>query len=335
MATDVRIPTNLITGFLGAGKTTAILSLLKRKPEQERWAVLVNEFGEVGVDGAILQGQGAVVREVPGGCLCCVAGVPMQVALNRLIAREKPDRLLIEPSGLGHPARVLELLRSPQYRRVLELKATLGLVDPRKLGDERYTGHSSFRDQLNLADILVGTKDDLLTESDRQRFMDWSQSFQPPKAASGLVRHGEFPLQWLDTAANSEMRAENPQAHGEVSAGALSLLDLTGPQYVVAPKDCRRFEGKGYGPERCGWVFGSAIRFDCERLVSLFWELNVARAKAVMATDKGWRVFNLSDGVLSDYEMNTAVDSRLEVIAGNEPPNWDSLESAIFSCRID
>lgn len=72
------IPTNIITGFLGVGKSTAILYLLKNKPDNERWAVLVNEFGEIGVDGSLFQGQhdqeqGVFIREVPGGCMCCAA----------------------------------------------------------------------------------------------------------------------------------------------------------------------------------------------------------------------------------------------------------------------
>ena len=81
------IPTNIITGFLGVGKTTAIMQLLKTKPENERWAVLVNEFGEVGVDGSLLKpedksSQDVFISEVPGGCMCCAAGLPMQIALN-------------------------------------------------------------------------------------------------------------------------------------------------------------------------------------------------------------------------------------------------------------
>ncbi len=100
------IPTNILTGFLGVGKTTAILHLLQHKPESERWAVLVNEFGEVGIDGALIAGnyseeQGVFIREVPGGCMCCAAGLPMQMALNMLLARARPDRLLIEPTGLS------------------------------------------------------------------------------------------------------------------------------------------------------------------------------------------------------------------------------------------
>ena len=86
------VPTNVITGFLGVGKTTAILNLLKNKPDNERWAVLVNEFGEIGVDGSLFEGQhsqqqGVFIREVPGGCMCCASGLPMQIALNQLIIK--------------------------------------------------------------------------------------------------------------------------------------------------------------------------------------------------------------------------------------------------------
>ena len=97
-----KVPTNIITGFLGVGKTTAILNLLKNKPENENWAVLVNEFGEIGIDGALMTDQGAVIKEVPAGCMCCTAGVPMSVGINALL-RQKPHCLLIEPTGLGHP----------------------------------------------------------------------------------------------------------------------------------------------------------------------------------------------------------------------------------------
>jgi len=126
------IPTNVITGFLGVGKTTAILHLLKNKPADERWAVLVNEFGEVGVDGSLFSGgnseaSGVFIREVPGGCMCCAAGLPMQIALNMLLSRSKPQRLLIEPTGLGHPHEVMSVLSAEHYKDVLNLNTTLTL----------------------------------------------------------------------------------------------------------------------------------------------------------------------------------------------------------------
>ena len=148
------VPTNIITGFLGVGKTTAILHLLKAKPVNERWAILVNEFGEIGVDGSLFQGQHSeeqdvFIREVPGGCMCCAAGLPMQVALTQLLTRARPDRLLIEPTGLGHPKEVLQVLSTEHYKEVLDLHKILTLVDARKLSDERYRGHNS-RQQIGL-----------------------------------------------------------------------------------------------------------------------------------------------------------------------------------------
>ncbi len=88
------IPTNVITGFLGVGKTTAILHLLKSKPKTERWAVLVNEFGEIGIDGAIFKTalgdqRGIFIKEVPGGCMCCAAGLPMQISLTMQVLRNQ------------------------------------------------------------------------------------------------------------------------------------------------------------------------------------------------------------------------------------------------------
>ncbi|WP_031302897.1 GTP-binding protein, partial [Pseudomonas sp. EGD-AK9] len=76
-----QIPTHLIAGPLGAGKTSLIRQLLAQKPAAERWAVLVNEFGQIGLDAALLERgeDGVALAEVAGGCLCCVNGAPFQV----------------------------------------------------------------------------------------------------------------------------------------------------------------------------------------------------------------------------------------------------------------
>jgi G3E family GTPase len=159
-----QVPTNIITGALGVGQTTLIQALLAHKPKAERWAVLVNEFGEVGVDGALLSdpgNSGIFIREVPGGCMCCTSGLPMQIALNMLLARAKPHRLLIESTGLGHPKEVLQTLSGEHYQEALDIRATLTLVDVRKLTDKRWREHSTFQEQLQVADRIIATKCDL------------------------------------------------------------------------------------------------------------------------------------------------------------------------------
>lgn len=169
-----RVPTNIITGFLGVGKTSAIMHLLTHKPSHERWAVLVNEFGEVGIDGSLLQGQKkqqdqVFIREVPGGCMCCAAGLPMQIALNQLLSEARPDRLLIEPTGLGHPKEVLQVLSTEYYRQILALQKNITLVDARKLSDPKYTEHETFNQQITIADTVVGNKRDLYQDEDEQK----------------------------------------------------------------------------------------------------------------------------------------------------------------------
>ena len=81
-----QIPTHLLAGPLGAGKTSLLMSLMRQKPEREHWAILINEFGQIGLDLALLtseQTDGISLSEIPGGCLCCVNGLPFQVGLGR------------------------------------------------------------------------------------------------------------------------------------------------------------------------------------------------------------------------------------------------------------
>src|SRR5690606_1860067 len=125
------LPTHLIAGPLGAGKTTLIRHLLAQKPAGERWAVLINEFGQIGLDAALLEqgADGIALAEVAGGCLCCVNGAPFQVGLGRLLRKARPDRLFIEPSGLGHPAQLLAQLRQSPWIGVLAVQPALLVLD--------------------------------------------------------------------------------------------------------------------------------------------------------------------------------------------------------------
>lgn len=163
--------TNLITGFLGSGKITTILHLLANKPQGETWAVLVNEFGEVGIDGALLADSGALLKEITAGCMCCVNGLPMQVGLNTLLRKGKPDRLLIEPAGLGHPKQILNLLTAEAYQLWIDLRATLcrQLLIPKVLTNQ------NFRDQFAAADIIIANKQDNADSASLEALQGWRQ----------------------------------------------------------------------------------------------------------------------------------------------------------------
>ncbi|OZS44367.1 CobW family GTP-binding protein [Photobacterium sanguinicancri] len=319
-----RIPTNIITGFLGAGKTTSILSLLARKPENEKWAILINEFGNIGVDGAILDQQGALVQEVPGGCMCCVAGLPMSVGINALLA-EKPDRLLLEPTGLGHPKEIINKLTTESFANYIDLKATITLVDPRHLSDTLYTDNDNFQDQIGLADVLVANKVDECVEYDLVAFDTFAQACDPTKAAIGKVEQGKLDLEWLELD-----RIERPATHSHHHHHSDNAVPL--PGFELAPGQTYvRKENSGQGYRSCGWFFGADQIFDFSQMFKLLSNINAMRVKAVVNTERGCFVFNAVNQVVSVSELSLdGFESRVEVIDKDLLP-WDELETILLS----
>ncbi|PFG58325.1 G3E family GTPase [Vibrio sp. ES.051] len=318
-----RVPTNILTGFLGVGKTTTILSLLKNKPAKENWAVLVNEFGEIGIDGALMTDQGALIKEVPGGCMCCTAGVPMSVGITALL-RQKPDRLLIEPTGLGHPKQVIATLTSEQYQPYVDLKATIALVDPRNLSDEKYLFNQNFIDQLDSADVVIGNKVDLCSSHDIDVFNDWVTDQSPAKVFSKLIHNGELPLEVLDI----------ERVHGSAS----SCIELhhhehadQEPQFQLPPGAAFvRKENEGQDYFSCGWLFGQEYKFDFDQFFSMISDLTAERVKAVVNTNQGCYAFNVANSVVSVNEMSLeGFESRIEVIDSQLLP-WDELERILL-----
>jgi G3E family GTPase len=199
------IPVNLFTGFLGVGKTTAIADLLRRKPAEARWAVLQNEFGEATLDGAGTDDgtDGVTIREIGGGCVCCVAAPYLPVALHLLMLEAQPERLLIETSGLGHPARLLEMLRE-RYDDRLEVRATIGIVDPADFTRPGMLENTVFQDQVRMADVLVLNKLGETTPEVVRDFQQWANELLPPKALIAATSHGRLEPDWLDLPSDPE-----------------------------------------------------------------------------------------------------------------------------------
>lgn len=320
------VPTNIITGFLGVGKTTAISYLLQHKPEKERWAVLVNEFGEIGVDGSLFQGLhpeggGVFIREVPGGCMCCTAGLPMQIALNQLVAKARPHRLLIEPTGLGHPEEVLQTLAAEHYREVLAIGRTLTLVDARKLADPRYTGHATFNQQIAIADVVVGNKQDLYGPDEKLMLESYVREKGSPEATVSFVTNGAIDPEWLQgpTAAVADRHHHHHPKSVETLAGEAPIPESG---YLQATN-----QGEGY--QSIGWRFDAAQVFDYQKLLTFLTGLEAERMKAVFITDRGIFGYNLTSDSLTEMPLDESIESRIEIIA----PQLDmGLKKQLLAC---
>src|SRR6202046_346953 len=122
----------VITGSFGSGKTTAIRWLMATKPESELWVVILNEFTDAGID-ALSVAQSARgnydVRLVAGGCLCCVGELEFAKQLRDILRNFNPARLLIEPSGAGHAADIVDALSVYESQRALRLDSVVCLID--------------------------------------------------------------------------------------------------------------------------------------------------------------------------------------------------------------
>jgi G3E family GTPase len=128
---------HIITGSFGSGKTTAIRWLMAHKPEEELWVVILNEFTDAGVDALTVaeSSRGKYdVRLVAGGCLCCVGELQFGKQLRDLLRNFKPARLLIEPSGAGHAADIVDTLALYETQQALQLDSVICLVDPQDAG---------------------------------------------------------------------------------------------------------------------------------------------------------------------------------------------------------
>ncbi|MBU2864968.1 GTP-binding protein [Reinekea forsetii] len=322
------IPTNIITGFLGVGKTSAILHLLKNKPEQERWAVLVNEFGEIGVDGALFGAKhseqtGVYISEVPGGCMCCAAGLPMKIALNELIRHSKPDRLLIEPTGLGHPKEVLKALSESHYQSVLDIQKTITLVDARNLAEPRYTEHETFNQQIVIADIVVGNKADLYGEQDQHNLESYVAQLSQAQVEIVLTEFGAVDYNLLEGKTGFDLSRLHHRHHHQSSSRPLASEQEFPSSGVIKAVN----EGEGF--ISVGWRIVPSKIFSYEKARQFVEQTNSERLKAVFITEKGIYSYNKTREGIQEWVLDEYPESRIEIISQKESPHWST---DLFNC---
>ena len=123
------IKVDIISGFLGAGKTTLITKLLQEKLHQEKIVIIENEFGEIGIDGSLLKSTGIEVKEINSGCICCTLSGDFGKAIEEVIHTYKPDRIIIEPSGVGKLSDVVKACETSKLKELLRINMLMTVVD--------------------------------------------------------------------------------------------------------------------------------------------------------------------------------------------------------------
>jgi len=157
---------NIIAGFLGSGKTTLLKRILGGQLKQERVAVLVNEFGEVGLDGEIIGRESFDMIELASGCICCSMKADLLKAVQEIATRINPERLFIEATGIARPADVLETLSLPEIAPILAFEPVVTVIDASRFSLIHRKLPLLYEAQIKSADLLILNKIDLVESGD-------------------------------------------------------------------------------------------------------------------------------------------------------------------------
>lgn len=321
------IPTHIISGFLGAGKTTLLKSLLNQKPQGETWAILMNEFGQIGVDQLLLpQQEGYEVKELLGGCLCCSSQLPMQIALSRLLSDVQPDRLFIEPTGLGHPAQILEQLTEPHWQHYLSMKSPITVIDGSKLNHAEWTQHALYTDQLKAAQIVVISHLDVMNQQDF--------------AALSLLKqeYSAYAKTWIETDQRHITLEQISHPYIAPQRKIQPLLNIQktqqfGKEIPEIKQLPYHYVETAQGYNVAGWKFPKRWQFNFYDVLDLLCEQQQwLRIKAIFHTDQGWKAFNFNPDQFNYQDTEENIDNRIEIIYQNKR-SWDNFESQLLSYR--
>jgi len=336
------VPVNIICGALGAGKTSAIAKLLAGKPTHEFWVVILNEFTDTGIDTLTLAAAAQSsydVRMIPGGCLCCTGEQDFRRQLSELLSPAMlPARILIEPSGVGHPGGLIEELRVFENSGAINLISTIALIESRRI-DELYQLPALMRDQVDAADVVILSKAELADADTRNRFGLWASALFPSKRFIGFSESGALPPAALappESAPVFSFLRQHRHQHEHI--------DVEVREVVVGSVITQARAHFYLQRHACGWVIPPTLMFDLDTLVmtlnqhALF--IHVERMKAVLRTGLDrWHLLQYWDSQFEVREISWRQDSRAEVqMRANAPANWqawdDWLREAADSTRL-
>ena len=316
------IPTHVIAGPLGAGKTSLIQHLMAHKPPHERWAVLVNEFGQIGLDAALMsQGSDDIaITEVAGGCVCCVNGAPFQIGLSRLLRKSRPDRLFIEPSGLGHPAQILKQLGEAPWLGVLALQPCVMVLDAQAMAQGKPLPKTQ-QEALKSAGLVVMNKSNSVKKAQREQI-----AYSLPKCPVLWVEHGRIPLNTLPVAhMNIAHAVDNSLIYKDFNHIGSVFSDPRTPMVMT------QHQPEGWS---AGWRWHPSRQFDLDLLQQWLESLDWQRAKLVIHGSAGWFSNNSVDNSIAQWRSSEwRKDSRLELIFA-QPQDLDLLCSGLESCLL-
>ena len=333
------VPLNIITGFLGVGKTTAILDLLKNKPVGERWTVIINEFGRVAIDNSVIESYklGDVeIKEVAGGCICCSASSTFQAALAVALFKTNPNRIIIEPSGLGFLSALDEALQSEKFRSHIDIRASICLVDANQLNDFRILHNEIYKQQLLASDVVLINKQDITPPEAIDRFKWWMTENIGPKQYIGQTLQGHIDCDLLQLE-STETATESGKPFIHFLKDKTLTVDrrpLTQSE-VPLPGKPLIIKNQVDDYKALGLIFSNEDVFDKFGLSDVLRNIKALRLKGIFQTNHGNFLYNRINDYFSILPVSSTLESKMEMIVFQEDNiDVESVLKNILTCIV-
>ena len=291
----MRVPIYVISGFLGAGKTTLINNLLESAPDSARIMVLVNEFGRISIDKKTIRADPSHIVDLSGGCICCGMVTELIASLRFALDELKADAILIESTGLAVPQGIAEQALSPVFEGRIESGGIITVVDAGSVFTEDYPFIEA---QIKEADIVVLNKIDLIDSNTLGKVRDRIETVVPPECSLFETRFGRISYNDILTRRCGRSPVTPPETRPEGVDGPATAPD---PAFQRRDKGVHRVapgQAPGSGPERRGadstagfaavcLVRGSPV--DVDEMIAFYRRHRdkIVRAKGFVMTGKG------------------------------------------------
>ena len=220
---------DIISGFLGAGKTTLIKKLLKEAFEGEQVVLIENEFGEIGIDGGFLKDAGIEIREMNSGCICCSLVGDFGASLKEVVEKYHPDRILIEPSGVGKLSDVIKAVQGVEEDVDIQLNSYTTVVDAKKCKMYMRNFGEFFDNQVQYAGAIIMSRTDIVDEKKAMESMELLRSINEKAAiittpiekldGKKILEVMEHPVSLADELLKEEHEHHHHHDHDECGCG--------------------------------------------------------------------------------------------------------------------
>lgn len=328
---------DIVFGFLGAGKTTFITRVLKDWAVKEKTVVLVNEFGEVGLDGELLAMQGGNVVEMPSGCICCTLQADFKTQLMDIIDTIQPERTIIEPTGVATISQIRSIVELQVFEGAIEQINDILIVDATGFMDLYKANRHFVESQIEYAHIVILNKYDRVDKRKALLTRNSISAINPGitvlTAEFGAVDWAEYQLA-LSTAFRSTPSTDAQHFHDHESADQNRSSPANGKNFHFNEKQ----DALGY--ESFGYVFQN-LSFDPESLESFFRMLKqeaagmgeIVRAKGIFQIGDKGILMEIASGELSTQPAGQVRDSKISIIG--KGLDRDKISAALKQCTTE